>query len=287
MTDLESSDLICRSRREPLSGSEEQQLLRELDRSEEAQWHADTLDQSERDSAVQPGDDALVARMATQALKQAKTSGRLRVRAHALQIAAAVLLVGAMAGALGWSGVIDVPGFRSTSIQEPDPAPTKPPLRPEKKRRRKSQDDGVPPAPDESNVPSPDESPRAVAAEFSAEELLSKANLARREGRTAEARRAYQALVRAHPKSREAPLAHLALGKMLEESEPALAVFHYRALVTRDTGLRAEGLWGLAECSRKLGRDQAEQEALRKLVAEFPASPYAAAARGRVRDESP
>jgi TolA-binding protein len=283
MTDFESSDLVCRSRREPLSASDEQQLLRVLDRSEEAAWQADTLDQSERESVVQPGDDALVARIASRALKQGKSSGRLRIRARALQLAAAALLVGAMAGALGWSGVFEsVSGSRAPSVKAPEPKVPQPALRPAEKRRPHDEPD-----PTVVSDPAAPESAHRAVTGASAAELLSQANLARREGRTDEARRSYQSIVRGHPRSREAPLAHLALGKMLEESDPKLALVHFRALAKGGGGLRAEGLWGLAECSRRLQRHEAEQEALRALVRDFPASSYAEAARGRVRDESP
>jgi Tfp pilus assembly protein PilF len=126
-----------------------------------------------------------------------------------------------------------------------------------------------------------------ASAATSTAELLARANLARRQGRSGEALALYRTIVTGQPRSREAPLAHLALGKLLESAEPALALFHYGALGSGGGPLRAEGLWGQAECARRLGRKALEAQALEALVREFPASPYAEAARGRVPNGSP
>jgi hypothetical protein len=292
MSDLEASDLVCRSRRERLSSADEQRLSRLLQSSEEARFHADVLDQAEKDSCVQAGDDALVARMAGQALEPVTNPVRRRIRVHALQLAAAVLLVGAMAGALGWSSLLEsVLVGRTFSVKAADPAlPVSAP--------RSGQRPRAHPVPGTAIIPTPSSSPAdaippakptvALAAGApSAAELLARANLARREGRTDEARRSYESIVGAHPRSREAPLAHLALGKLYESGQPALALTHFSVLADGGGGLRAEGLWGKAECARRLGRQAAEQQALRTLVQQFPASSYAAAARGRVLDGLP
>jgi hypothetical protein len=285
MSDLETSDLVCRSRRERLSNVEELRLGRLLQGSEEARFQAAVLDEVERDSAVQSGDDALVARMASRALGRVARPSRHRIRAHALQFAAAALMFGAASAALGWSGALKSWAPAPTAAVTPARAPEESPGPLGARRATSSVSRELAPA----LAPAPSASvvPQAFSAVVpSPAELLSRANLARRNGRAAEARRLYGSLVSSHPGAREAPLAHLALGKLLESAEPAQAMNHFNALAQGGGGLRAEGLWGQAECARRLGRQAAEARALEALVREFPASPYAEAARGRLRDES-
>jgi len=281
VNDLESGDLVCRSRRERLSAPEEHRLLHLLETSDEARFHAAVLDELEPESCVHPGDDALVQRIASRALRPARSPARGRMFVRSLQVAAAVLM--AVSGALGLSGV-----FRSSAPPASSSADT----------GRRAEDVSVRPGKAEPRVQDPPPSAEVVipsepavsakspevAAPPTPAELLARANLARREGRGSEARSLYRSLVTAYPRAREAPLAHLALAKLLEAAEPALAFTHYGALTVGGGGLRAEGLWGQAECARKLRRTSAESQALDALVREFPASPYAEAARGRLRD---
>lgn len=285
MSDLESGDLVCRSRRERLSAAEEQRLSRLLESSDEARFHAAVLDEIEPESCVHPGDDALVQRLASRALRPARSPARRRLSSRALQVAAVLLLVGVVSGALATSGVLGsgispAPPSNTVTVRAPDEAS------PRGGARARSRPEAA--APD-SEISRAAEAPPVTAnpprsAPLPAE-LLARANLARREGRSAEARGLYRSLVAAYPKAREAPLAHLALAKLLETTEPALAFTHYGAAAAGSGGLRAEGLWGQAECARKLRRPSAESRALDALVRDFPASPYAEAARGRMRDE--
>ncbi|HOU93614.1 MAG TPA: tetratricopeptide repeat protein, partial [Polyangiaceae bacterium] len=112
--------------------------------------------------------------------------------------------------------------------------------------------------------------------------LLVAANLARRQGRTGEARELYRVIVERHPAAREAPVARLALAKLLAPATPAAALAEFEALATSGGALRAEGLWGQAECARRLGRAAVERRALEALLREYPASAYADAARERI-----
>lgn len=113
---------------------------------------------------------------------------------------------------------------------------------------------------------------------------FARANWLRREGRNREAQRMYREIVDESPRSREAPLARLALAKLVEKTNPAQAMSHYRALANSTGPLRAEGLWGVAETARALGQSAVRERALSELLEEFPDSPYAAVARERKDD---
>jgi hypothetical protein len=118
-------------------------------------------------------------------------------------------------------------------------------------------------------------------------ELFARANLLRRQGHDAEAATLYQRLIGEHAGAREAAPARLALGKLLRPREPARALAQFRALAEQHGALRAEALWGMAETAKSLGQREVEGRALEDLVSEFPDSPYAAAARARIADDTP
>ena len=72
MSQIEPTDLLCKSRREELSVDEQRRLNESLERSLEVKLMSEMLSELEQDSRVQPGDDALFARITARALAKPK-----------------------------------------------------------------------------------------------------------------------------------------------------------------------------------------------------------------------
>jgi len=247
---------------------------------------------------VQHGDEALVSRVVRRAVRIVRPRPTSIRRTVAARVALAAVLFGAAAGAWAGADLLErwVPASPSaTSV--PDLAPSAPPRagRPARGRHLPGAVESAEPAPEAApELAGADEAPSAAADSIpvgpvsasgsNAGELFAAANLARRQGRSHEALRIYERIVRQHPGAREAPLARLTLAKLLSSSAPHRALAHFQTLARSGGPLRAEALWGTAECARRLGRRAVEKRALDSLLREYPASAYAEAARGRSRD---
>ena len=121
----------------------------------------------------------------------------------------------------------------------------------------------------------------------SAAQMFSEANALRKAGRLSEAQQAYRRLQHAHAGSSEAAVSHVLLGRiLLREGRAAAASAEFeRYLNRRDRGnLAEEALQGDAMCMRALGRPAAERAVWQRLLARFPGSIYADAARQRLKD---
>jgi hypothetical protein len=120
----------------------------------------------------------------------------------------------------------------------------------------------------------------------SAEELLAAANQARREHDYGEAQRLYRRLQSVHPRSREAALSHVTLGRLLLDGmgDPAGALREFdRYLGQRGHRvLDEEARVGRALAFQRLGRRAEEQEAWRDLLAHHPDTLHAERARARL-----
>lgn len=119
----------------------------------------------------------------------------------------------------------------------------------------------------------------------SAEQLLQKANLARRNGETKEALRLFRRLQREYPSSREAGLSFVTLGTMLlEQGQAASALEQFNRYLGMGAGaaLTAEALYGKGRALAQLGLADQEQLTWRRLLSEFPKSPYATHAKRRL-----
>jgi tetratricopeptide (TPR) repeat protein len=152
----------------------------------------------------------------------------------------------------------------------------------------------VPEAPSIEPIPAPSSSgprrsahePRA-ATSSSASELFARANLLRRQGRSAEAAGLYQQLLELYPNSREGGPTRLALAKYFQARQPEQALVQYRAVASSGGALRAEALWGISEVATTLGQHALAEQARADLIREFPDSPYAEVARTRTKHGSP
>lgn len=302
MSRTEPTDLICRARRRELNPEERRQLQDLVQRSGEARLLSVMLSEFERESQVHPGDDELLARISERALAATtKAPPRSRRRASlTLLLAAALMLLGSAAWA--WRAVFvpsraDAPKATPSAAPRPSAhkprrgsappvlapkgalpleapeslAPREEPITKPRESALRPAPQGKPPSPVTNAAPQPPLSP--------AREFFARANSLRRAGRTSEAAALYQLIVDAHPDSREAPPARLALAKMLRGKAPARALAHFRVLAEQGDALRPEALWGIAESARSLGLDAVEAQALSDLLREFPDSPYADAAR--------
>jgi tetratricopeptide (TPR) repeat protein len=132
-----------------------------------------------------------------------------------------------------------------------------------------------------------DAPPAKLANSSSARDLFARANLLRRQGRSADAAGLYRLLLELYPNSREVGPTRLALAKHLQATDPAAALAQYRALAANGGALRAEALWGISETATNSGSSALAEQALSDLVREFPESPYAEVARSRTLHGSP
>ena len=249
----------------------------------------------------QPGDDALVARLATQVAAR-HTGGNYRRgdRRRAWAVAAAVAMLASAGGAAAW-----------VTLRRPPP-PARPPAdsaggAPAAQATPSATAPATAPDPiAASPVPAPAPpgaahrpartglAPSAAAAsrkasarapEPSAADLFAAANAARgvRDLRGAVSR--YRLLQARYPGTAEAQVSYLSAGDLLAQlAAPAEALAEFdRYLVTRPAGARApEALFGRARSLQALDRHADETEAWRDLLRRFPGSIYEAAARRRL-----
>jgi anti-sigma factor RsiW len=128
---------------------------------------------------------------------------------------------------------------------------------------------------------------RTVAAESETPgDLFSRANAARREGKTREAARLYRLLQREFPGTSEELVSRVTLGRWmldrLNDPSGALARFDSYLANPVHTALREEALIGRALALGRLGRETEERGAWTAFLAAFPGSVYAERARGRL-----
>jgi hypothetical protein len=151
-------------------------------------------------------------------------------------------------------------------------------------------DDGAAEVP---NAPKPAVAPAVhharVIASVEAEspgDLFSRANAARRLGKTREAARLYRQLQRDFPGTSEELVSRVTLGRWmldrLDDPAGALARFDSYLANPVHTALREEALIGRALALGRLGRETEERGAWTAFLAAFPGSVYAERARGRL-----
>jgi len=126
--------------------------------------------------------------------------------------------------------------------------------------------------------PAPASAPRAA-------ELFAQANARRREGEPRRARGLYRQLQQLHPRSPEALVSHVSLGRVhleLAEARDALGQFErYLAKLPRGP-LAEEALFGKASALQRLGDAAAERRTWQALLSVYPSSVYADRARHRL-----
>jgi tetratricopeptide (TPR) repeat protein len=290
MSNIELTDLLCKARQGTLPSDEQRRLDQLLEISPEVRLMGAIQAELDRESVVQRGDEAIVARMAANtATRLARRSQRLHHHLRSSMAAAlTLLLVSTVAGAWwtkrhGWrpqGAAAPIPTVVRRSDQQPV-------------SMRKPNDDTprLPVAVEAAEVavrpmPTGSLAPSRAANEPtpSVSDLFATANLIRRDGNYERATQLYRRIVEVYPDTREATLARLALAKLVEGKNPRAALALYQAVAKSGVGLRAEALWGIAESARHLGQAEAEREALGVLLRDFPDSSYADVARKRLQD---
>ena len=130
--------------------------------------------------------------------------------------------------------------------------------------------------------------PQSPAIDLTAPELFAQANDTRRRGDAVAAARQYGALQRRFPRSPEASLSHVALGRLyldrLVDPGRALAQFDEYLVGGRDGELGEEALVGRALALQRLGRADEERSAWRTLLDAFPRSLSADRASARLAE---
>jgi len=122
----------------------------------------------------------------------------------------------------------------------------------------------------------------APAERLSSSELFARANQARRKGDIEDAISLYERLGREYPGSIEAEDAKILRGNLLlSQRSPRAALRQFEDY--HSGALSLEALWGRAQALRKL-ESPAEQPILLELVRDYPNSPYAEAAKKRLRE---
>lgn len=125
-----------------------------------------------------------------------------------------------------------------------------------------------------------------AAEPASASELFARANQARHQGNAREAATLYRSLERAFPKSAEARLARVSLGRLLLDrlGEPRAALNEFDAYLASGGALREEALVGRALSLGRLHNSQEEKSTWSTLLTSFPQSTYADRAKQRINE---
>jgi len=229
------------------------------------------------DGRPRAGDDMLIARSVDEAIARATAGGgrglrgRRRWAVRAVPLVAAVLVATSAALAL----IERARSVRQTEVRtqsaEPASGPSlaRPPAVPAAVAKAPdSAGAEVPAEPSTHPTPAPD-------VELTAPELFALANETRRHGEPAAAVRQYLALQRRFPRSPEASLSLVALGRLYLDrlGDPGRALAQFDEYVAgRDGELREEALVGRALALQRLGRVADEKDAWRALLAAFPNS---------------
>lgn len=246
----------------------------------------------------QLGDEALVDRLVEGAIGQAppvearptrkKAAGAGRTILYAV---AASLLLGAFGGAAAAMFAM-WPARVAEEEPAPEPTVTLPEEEPPPARRARRR---VVEAPVEEEIveeeiveEAPEPEPEARPARIpSAEELLAAANRARRDHRYPQAVRLYRRLQTAHPRSREAALSHVTLGRLLldgtHDPRGALREFERYLAQGRHRVLDEEARVGRALALMRLGRREEERRAWRELLTHHPDTLHAERANSRAQ----
>jgi len=306
-------ELVARAQRGPLSAAERSALRAHLSSCDSCRLLQQVASDFAGMSAVDRGDDSRLERMSVLARRAAAVGGAGRrrrgmpARLRATAVAACLVLVAGSASATVW--LLPLLGHRAqrsstsagastssagartgagASLPRGLPAaapaaPTPPPVAVE-----------VPaPTDDAQRAAIPDRTPttapvrQRARALTSAVTLLREARAAATAGRAGEAMGLYRRLQREFPASSEALVSTVPLGRLLLEArspQAALTAFN-RYLAGAGAGaLVPEALYGRAQALARIGDRDHELAAWRRLISDFPDSPYSAVARRRLSE---
>jgi tetratricopeptide (TPR) repeat protein len=245
------------------------------------------------DGRSRPDDDAIIARSIEGALSRAGARGAQGVVVQGRRVGGLLLLVAALL--VVTSAALALMGRVRSARRPPEIGHSASPAQTFSSARSsdvaavdvRKPAEALPESTGAAPVFTPYPSP-APSVEDTAQELFARANDTRRHGDPAAAARQYLALERRFPRSPEASLSLVALGRLcldrLEDPTRALAQFD-AYLADRDEGeLREEALVGRALSLQRLGRTAEEKAAWRVLLAAFPNSLSASRAAERLAE---
>lgn len=210
-----------------------------------------------------------------------------------LWLAAAIVLLVASAGmAAGY--FLGAGQTASERLDAPAPAPRAPEPEPEVSQET-APTETVPEADHAAEEPVEASPPRRrskrAPTPVTAQDLLSQASSARRQGEYESASELYRTLQRRFPTSREASVSHVALGRILLDDlrDPAGSLAQFDRYLRRAPrgSLALEARVGRAVALNRLGRGDEERRAWEDLVRRHPDSLHADRARQRIEALSP
>jgi len=287
-------NLLARSRQGPLSAVERRALdahLAGCDLCRSAVALGELYD--EAPDGPQPGDHAVIARLASRVAGRS-SGGRRRSLLAAFAAALALLVIAG--GAAAWvasrrrastppaAAIVAGPAVARRDVSTPAALPDSAPERGDR-RAEGSRAVAVRPRGRASQRPAP--APLAGPAELSAgvAELFADANAARRTGDLRGAIARYLALEARYPASSEAGVSRVSAGDLLLRlGNPAAALEQLDGYLGArgSEPLAPEALFGRARCLRALGRDDEERAAWEELGRRFPGSIYEPFGRRRI-----
>jgi TolA-binding protein len=293
---LHPEDLLDREQQGGLSPDERERLHAHL-----LECEACRLERALRQSVALPlteDDDQLLARAADQAADRflRPSKGRFSVsmtRWGALAAGFAAVGIAFAAGAAVWPAV-------AKRFETPTPVPPAAVATPLSDRGPRAPAAPRPAAESTTDPEGPvttapaHEAPVPAAAERQSDspgDLFARANHARRQGETAAAAELYRDLQTRFPRSNEALVSRVTLGRLMLDrlSQPSRALGQFESYLTAVPrgGLREEAIIGRALALGQMGRVAEEQRAWRMLVEEFPDSMYSERARSRLEGRAP
>jgi hypothetical protein len=318
--DLHPEELLDRVRRGQASAAERERVHEHLQSCDACRFEHALLAQSARDAAPHPGDGARARRIeqaATAALVargvlapsgpaagEQSVVARPRRRWHARAVLA-VAFVSTLTTAAA-AAVITQPAWleRWAPALVTTPAAAPAAEAGERQRRPARAAERIAPDPAQAQIPAPpvellperqpelEPAPAQRSAEprpgqaRTAAELFASANAARREREPAAAVRLYRELARVYPRSDEAQVARVALGRLLldrvGDARGALREFDAYLERPAQRALREDAVIGKALALGRLRRYAEERRAWKALLEQFPASAYAERARARL-----
>lgn len=221
------------------------------------------------ETAARAGDGALIERLALAA------AGPKR-RGRTMYALAAALAVGAFGGAALAMLAMRTPEVPARRVVPHERVET-PVIEPIAREAPRVEPEVPVPAP---AIEAPEPEPPSPG------EMLAQANAARREGERASAVRLYRRLQSVHPRSTEAAISRVTLGRLLldgaDDPAGALREFDRYLAQSRHRVLEEEARVGRALSLQRLGRRDEERRAWRDLLDHHPDTLYAERARARL-----
>ena len=290
-------DLSVLSRRGALSAAEQRAFADALGASATlAAAHQLGLD-FDQIAVVRPGDDTLIAQVATRSVSRSSSRAGGGWRLRGLLLVAALALA---SSAVAWwqrGRSTTAVGSPTVTLAGPSavhalslPIATATQAPPTAETGARAANSSTPAAPVTSSASTPRTTSTRVdepgARTFdSAETLFREANAARRTGDNAVARALYLRLERDFPASDEAHLAHVSLGNLLlTMGRAAEAEQQFASYLGGRPALAQEALVGRAQSLAALGQSGEEQRVWQALLRDYPSSVYAGRAKLRLAE---